>query len=153
MDNILPRVQLVNTPAALAHIRATLAMAWQRKQMSYNPAPKPVNLLRADMKRVLTDDYVVADKTDGYRALVVLTRIGTGQNIACFVDSNMQCYQVEVEAPQSFFAGTVLDAELVVDHQKQLVCLCFDMVRSAGHQHQESAAAAAVEQNARVPRQ
>ena len=100
-----------------------------------NPCPQPVSLERRDLLKLCEAQYFVADKTDGVRYLLLLTKLD-GRNVAFFVDRSMNFYQTIVAAKQTFFhdRGTLLDGELAwhkplhdsVD--RRLVYLVFDVV-------------------------
>lgn len=86
----------------------------------YFPGSIPVSLRRRDLATICsaTGGYVVTEKTDGTRYLLVLCRIDNEPR-AYLVNRRCDVYRTPVAADASFFKGTVLDGELVAVTDKQ----------------------------------
>lgn len=95
-----------------------------------NPAPQPSSLERQHFPLLLQNDYMVADKSDGARFVLFLTR-AAGREVAVLVDRKLKLFQIPVAASKSFFAGSMFDGELV-DANGFHVFLVFDAVAVKG---------------------
>lgn len=119
------RNQLTETVRAYAQITG-------REKLRY-PGPLPVSIERADFPKLHASPYMVCEKTDGWRALLVLCPIN-GQNVCCLFDRKLTPYLVYIErVPVALWQGSMFDGEVVYNHKEQRwVYLLFDAVRVAG---------------------
>ena len=96
-----------------------------------NPCPQPVSLERRHLALLRERSYVVADKSDGQRFCLVLTRVG-GKEYSLLVDRKLAFYQVPVCAAARCFDGSLFDGELVwtwgADGVAAQTLLLFDVV-------------------------
>lgn len=121
----------ITNALVVAHIREIIAHAYGIKRaLTHNPCSAPTSLLREHLRQI-QDGYVVTEKTDGVRYLLVL---GTWQKeaFACMVDRAMKIQQVELNAPSHLFKGTVFDGELVQSFDKTVKFLVFDCIQLDG---------------------
>jgi hypothetical protein len=127
-----PSKFLVHHEATRAHVLHTIAQAWGIWQpLTHNPAPNPVSLHRRHLM-TLTSRYVVAEKTDGVRYLLVLGTCGETP-YAVLVDRALTIYQLQVCAPKKMYCGCVFDGELVWDtRQLAMVYYIFDTISFQG---------------------
>ena len=107
------------------------------------PGPKATTLRRKDIADIATDEYVVCEKTDGERAILV---INPDWGLVYFVKRNLQVKilsldnssnQQELSAWALSLKGlTILDGELVSEHVSDRALknafLCFDAVMVNG---------------------
>jgi hypothetical protein len=109
------------------------------------PAPQPVSLDTDALNAVCnhSDEYLVSLKADGERYILILSTLNcnanssTSVNVAVMVSRERECYEVPIVAQAKFFAGTILDGELVREADG-LRFLVFDAVQFAGemlHKH------------------
>ena len=77
-----------------------------------NPCPQPVSLERKHLQLLKQDNYVVADKSDGTRYTLFLTRV-MGRQFSVLIDRKMDAHQIPVAASRRVFEGSVFDGELV----------------------------------------
>lgn len=127
------------------YIRGLVHHFWPDSNQVNFPAPQPRSLNRKSIKLINPDDYVVSEKSDGVRYLLVLGTYprsivlppNTIREFAAFIDRRFQIYQTIVTAKKQFFKGTILDGELVWEFEKNLktprhLFLVFDIVAHKG---------------------
>jgi len=125
----------VEQPREVAEIKECMAKAWGiARKLTHNPAPNPVSLHRSHLPQIKTTPYVVAEKTDGVRYVLVLGRFTElRQQYAVLVDRAFTMYQIQVFAPKDFFYGSVFDGEMVWNkEQRCFMFLVFDAVAVKG---------------------
>ncbi len=96
------------------------------------PVAQPLSFRRSALPELLQheDAFLVSLKSDGARAMLLLTRDWAGTPISVIVTRDLRVSHVEVWAPDPFFDDTLLDAEVVVetgkDGEAAQVFLVFD---------------------------
>jgi len=122
-------------------IRERIKTFWGLKSSGpeYNPSPNPVSIRRDELSALKNDDYVVTEKSDGCRYMLVLTKNEDKSNVAIMMDRACCKYEIRIYSKPAYFEGTVFDGELVwetdlVGQQevKRLVYWVFDIVSVAG---------------------
>ena len=128
-----PSMWQVKNPEARESILKLVAEAWNiPRKLTHSPAPNPVSLHRADLSTLQSKRYVVAEKSDGVRYLLVLGKYKHSR-YSVLVNRAMVIFQVELEAPATMFEGSVFDGELVHQHTtNRPVLLVFDAVMFEG---------------------
>ena len=110
---------------------------WGLKHVpTYNIAPNPVSLTRSKLPLLENEMYVCAEKTDGERQLLLLTRdpMNPANPLAVFIGRNLCMFKAQMHGPACLFNGTLLDGELVADKNHCLMkYLVFDVVAFAGY--------------------
>jgi hypothetical protein len=86
---------------------------WRLPQSKrYVPCPCPRSLERKDLPLLLGAPYVVSEKTDGVRMFLLFGAMeGSGETYSVLIDRAYHIYPLALDAPNSFFDGTLLDAE------------------------------------------
>ena len=115
-------------------VRAKLHELWRVEEKPLrNPCAQPVSLERKHLPLLNDGHYVVAEKSDGVRYTLFLTR-AEGAEVAFLIDRKLSMYQVPVAARKGFFDGSIFDGELVwvtnPDGTTSQNYLVFDMVAS-----------------------
>jgi hypothetical protein len=96
------------------------------------PGPNPVSIERKDFEKLKTKKYVIAEKTDGVRFIMMFTRL-FGFKVCTIIDRSMSSYLVPLKAiPRVLFQGTLLDGELTVDKHGRKCFILFDAVVVSG---------------------
>lgn len=96
------------------------------------PGPNPVSIERKDFEKLKTKGYVIAEKTDGVRFIMMFTRL-FGFKVCTIIDRSMAAYLVPLKAiPRVLFQGTIFDGELTVDKQGRKCFILFDAVVVSG---------------------
>jgi len=96
------------------------------------PGPNPVSIERKDFEKLKTKKYVIAEKTDGVRFIMMFTRL-FGFKVCTIIDRSMSSYLVPLKAiPRVLFQGTLLDGELTVDKHGRKCFILFDAVIVSG---------------------
>ena len=96
------------------------------------PGPNPVSIERKDFEKLKTKGYVIAEKTDGVRFIMMFTRL-FGFKVCTIIDRSMAAYLVPLQAiPRVLFQGTIFDGELTVDKQGRKCFILFDAVVVSG---------------------
>jgi hypothetical protein len=97
------------------------------------PGSIPVSLMQADIKRLYDASafYVWSWKANGLRVLMVA---GTyrGQQLIMLYDRARRIYVVPMAAPALVFDGTILDGELVRQHDGRYAYVVYDAIMTAG---------------------
>lgn len=98
------------------------------------PGPNPVSMEHTDFKKLQSDDYLVALKTDGVRYLLMLTtKPNSTEPISLMIDRVQNMYEIEIWANEEFFFnGCLLDGELVWNSSQTLQYVVFDVVLLKG---------------------
>ena len=127
---------MVNYKSARISIMGMVRYAYGiNKYLTRLPCPNPVPLTHEDIAVMKTQQYMVAEKTDGVRWLLVLGRYReTKAPYAALVNRKLEAYQIQVYAPERLFKGSIFDAELVLTNKTMdATLLVFDCVMMAGH--------------------
>ena len=96
------------------------------------PGPNPVSIERKDFEKLKTKGYVIAEKTDGVRFIMMFTRL-FGFKVCTIIDRSMAAYLVPLKAiPRVLFQGTIFDGELTVDKHGRKCFILFDAVIVSG---------------------
>ena len=96
------------------------------------PGPNPVSMERLDFEKLKTKKYVIAEKTDGVRFIMIFTRL-FGHKVCAIVDRSMSAYLVPLQGiPRVLFQGTLFDGELTVDKFDRTCFILFDGVVVSG---------------------
>lgn len=97
------------------------------------PGPSPVSIERADFPTLKTMPYVVCEKTDGWRALLLVGEYKT-LDLCCLFDRKLTPYLVYLEhVPVALWQGSLFDGEVVWNHKaKKWTFLIFDALRVSG---------------------
>jgi hypothetical protein len=133
-DDLVPSAPL--TGLVVEEIVTAYHAAWGVKAVrGRNPAPQPVSLERRHLPLLREAPYVVADKSDGVRMCLFLTR-ASGREHAVLVDRKLSIYQVPVAASRRCFDGSLFDGELLwttsPDGSRWQTYLVFDAVSWRG---------------------
>lgn len=121
---LVPSLSVVDNAKEVQHYWATLMKLWRiggkrATSSDFFPGSHPRSLSREHLATLHEHSYSVAYKSDGVRYVLLLTlRPGTraedGKAVALMIDRARTMYEVEVVAPEAYFAnGTVLEGELV----------------------------------------
>lgn len=118
-------------------VRVEVARFWNLNPHAppYNPAPNPVSIIRSDLTQLEENDYVVTEKSDGVRYLLILTTVKTDTEAhyyAVMMDRACRMFNVSVSAFPKYFSGSVFDGELVKNSSGCLVYNIFDVVAACG---------------------
>lgn len=111
------------------------AKFWEKQRVHNQIAPNPVSLESKDVVTLASNEYVVGEKSDGVRYIMVCSHWEMPQNkspYAVLLDRNMTIYEIKIKAEESIFRGTVLDGEIVTTNDNTLLYLVFDLVCDRG---------------------
>lgn len=96
------------------------------------PGPNPVSIERKDFEKLKTKKYVIAEKTDGVRFIMMFTRL-FGFKVCTIIDRSMAAYLVPLKSiPRVLFQGTIFDGELTIDKHGRKCFILFDAVVVSG---------------------
>ena len=101
------------------------------KNVKWFPGCQPVSIERKNFKFIKDNDYVICDKTDGVRYVLVCI---TYEDLKyCFVlDRNLDIYLIDICIHNDLYKGTILDGELIQEYDKSWSFYVFDTVMYAG---------------------
>lgn len=97
------------------------------------PGPSPVSIDRGDYPALQNTLYVVCEKTDGWRACLLLTRYN-GLQLSVLFDRKLTPYIVPIhKVPTALWQGSVFDGEVAFNIQTQhWEYVIFDALRVSG---------------------
>jgi hypothetical protein len=130
-----PSFMYIRQPSLYGDIKKQIALFWGiHHKLTHNPAPNPVSLTREHLSLLQNESYVVAEKSDGVRYLLLISKFSDGQRpFAVMIDRAFKMYQIEIFAPHYVYRGSLFDGELVWDKKTNcLKFLIFDVVAYAG---------------------
>lgn len=137
MQNLQPNSVILKEKQCIASVKEVLCSLWDKKFNLYNACPQPISINSTHIKESLCKyPYLVAEKSDGVRYLLVLSTYKT-KPIAVMIDRSFRMFPVQVVCQKKYFQGTILDGELVWEHstqqgEPQQIFLVFDMVALSG---------------------
>jgi hypothetical protein len=97
--------------------------AWNSNDRSWFPGPQPISIERRHFKVLSSQPYVVCEKTDGVRHMLVCFEAPDGKKICALVNRAFQMTYTSLTVPRD----TVLDGELLDN-----VFYVYDAVRIKG---------------------
>lgn len=92
----------------------------------YFPGPQPVSIERRHFQILKSGNYVVCEKTDGERHMLVAIMF-EGKKKCVLVNRSFKMVEVPINLKKSAFEGTILDGELYEN-----TLMIYDAVRVAG---------------------
>jgi len=96
------------------------------------PGPNPVSIERKDFEKLSTKEYVIAEKTDGVRFIMIFTKMFE-HKICAIIDRAMNSYLLPLRSiPRVLFQGTIFDGELTIDKFGRTCFILFDSVVISG---------------------
>lgn len=90
------------------YVRGYIHSVWGSRDASMFPGPHPVSIERSHISIIKQNPYVVCEKTDGIRFMLVCVRFKE-QKVAVFVNRAMNMFSVRLAMP----SDTIIDGELV----------------------------------------
>lgn len=135
LSNKRPSSFKVVRPELCDDILEQIALVFNiHRKLTHNPAPNPVSLTRNELSQILHNEYVVAEKDDGVRYLVLLGRYSRSKSpFAVMVDRNLSIYQVQLYAPLYMFKTSLFDGELVLNRENNSLSFrVFDVMHLGG---------------------
>lgn len=125
----------IRQPALYGDIKSQIATLWGiKKRLTHNPSPNPIALNRKHLPLLRNTQYVVAEKTNGVRYLLLISKFTAGKRpFAVMVDRAFKMFQVQVCAPHYIYKGSLFDGELVWDEVSGCMkFLVFDVMAYGG---------------------
>ena len=116
---------LTGTPLEHAVI-SFIHKSWGSELMSHFPGPQPISIERKHFPILKKGAYVVCEKSDGVRHVLVSLLFGD-KKMCVLVNRAFTIYIVPLNLPKVAYQGTILDGELVDD-----VLLVYDAVCISG---------------------
>lgn len=106
--------ELIGKMRVVMYVLSTGDASSMKKRMETFPGPNPSSVMRSDLRILSQQDYVVCEKTDGERYLLVFADgVMPGESLAWLCDRAMNIFVVETKMKKSLFRGTMLDGEIV----------------------------------------
>jgi hypothetical protein len=112
------------SPQAAEILAMYFRMMGASDQSRGNPAPNPVSLERRHIEAVGGKSYVVLEKSDGNRYVLLLGRYTSalgGKPFSVMIDRRCDIYEVELLAPDTCYKGSLFDGELVKESHVDIV--------------------------------
>lgn len=133
MARLEPSAERLPT-SAMAALWRRVADMWglSAQARPHDPTSNPVALTDDNVDCLTREEFVVAEKTNGVRYMLVLCELG-GRQQSIMLDRAMRGWIVALSAPASYFRGSLFCGELVWDHRAQhAVYYAFDCVFCVG---------------------
>jgi hypothetical protein len=135
MTECYPSEKQIYQPAMFGDIKKQISRLWGlNKWLTHNPAPNPISLNRTHLDILKTCPYVVSEKSDGVRYLLLISRFSRDKRpFAVLIDRAFKMFQIEMFAPKEVFRGSLFDGELVWDTKSNsMKFLVFDVISVSG---------------------
>ena len=104
-----------------------LREAWKSEKNEYFPGPQPVSIERRHFLHLQTKPYVVCEKSDGVRHVMLFFTFGENK-LSVLVNRAFEVTVLPLTVSKSVYDGTVLDGELI----DQKLFLIYDAVKVDG---------------------
>lgn len=118
-----------------SRLKHMLAFITQQEEGTkcYFPGPNPVSIDRGNFPELTQQPYVISEKTDGIR-FVLMFCMYQDVKLCVLFDRTLTPYLFKIKnCPRVLFQGTVFDGELAYDtHSNSQVFLIFDAVAACG---------------------
>jgi hypothetical protein len=92
-------------------VTSFLIESWN-SQHGYFPGPQPISIERRHFSILKANQYVVCEKTDGVRHVLVSNVFGD-KKMCILVNRAFEMFVVPLNLPKSAYQGTILDGELI----------------------------------------
>lgn len=101
---------------------------------NYFPGPQPVSIEKKTIELLKNKKYVVCEKTDGERYILLLIYIQ--DKPMCFlVNRNNTFYFIELDISQEMFMGSMFDGELILNNKEVWTFLIHDCMAYNGKEY------------------
>ena len=104
-------------------VKEYIHRAWESRDPEWFPGPQPISIERRHFKVLASQPYVVCEKTDGVRHMLVCFEASDGKKLCMLVDRAFHVTYTTLTVPRD----TVLDGELLGN-----VFYVYDAVRIKG---------------------
>ena len=102
-------------PQLYKHALYLMHKAWgTQKTPNIFPGPQPISIERKHMPLLKKNEYVVCEKTDGVRHMLLAFNF-ENKNVSVLINRALDMIQTKIKFPKTAFEGTLLDGELYED--------------------------------------
>lgn len=119
---LVPSHHVLKDKSKIYCIKRYISTLWgYKKTLHRNPSPNPVSLQKSDIDTIYDTPYVVSEKSDGVRYLLLLGRYNHEQSqepFAVMIDRKYRIFEINVVAEEHYYNGTLFDGELVWEYSK-----------------------------------
>jgi hypothetical protein len=102
---------LPGTPLA-ATVTQFVLSSWNASHQGYFPGPQPISIERRHFSILKNNEYVVCEKSDGVRNVLVSLVIGD-KKVCLLVNRAFEMHIVPINLPKSAYQGTIFDGEFI----------------------------------------
>jgi hypothetical protein len=107
-DKVLNCIKHMSTPLH-KYVINFIHTQWGSKE--YFPGPQPISIERKHFPILKGNEYLVCEKTDGERYMMVAFMY-EGKKKCLFVNRSFNMFEVSINLKRSAYDGTILDGEL-----------------------------------------
>ena len=107
-DKVLNYIKYMSTPLH-KYVINFIHTHWGSKE--HFPGPQPISIERKHFPILKGNDYVVCEKTDGERYMMVALMY-EGKKKCLFVNRSFNMFEVSINLKKSVYDGTIIDGEL-----------------------------------------
>ena len=123
---------LSETSEIAKNLRANLCRMWGTDpSLARFPGPQPVSIERKHIPLLTSKRYLVTEKTDGERYLLLITELDD-ISYAVLVNRKNQVFLLDIAVQTTVCKGTILDGELIQTKKNKFQFLVFDCVCAFG---------------------
>ena len=118
-------------PLSAEHLRELklyIQQSWESEDCERFPGPQPISIERRHFPALKRQPYLVCEKTDGTRYMLVCFVASDGNKVCALTDRAFTSYYLSVTVPRN----TVLDGELVEAKDGKLLYMVYDAVKANG---------------------
>lgn len=114
------------------HILNFLHTTWGTTNQNFFPGPQPCSIERKNFPTLKKNRYVVCEKTDGERHVMVATMF-EDKKMCVIVNRTQDMYLVPINILRSMYGGTILDGELVKTKEGRWLYMVYDCLATEGN--------------------
>ena len=109
-------------------MKTYIQQSWESDDCERFPGPQPVSIERRHFPLLKRQPYLVCEKTDGTRYMLVCFTASDGNKVCALTDRAFKAYYLSVTIPRQ----TILDGELVETRDGKLLYMVYDAVKVNG---------------------
>jgi hypothetical protein len=116
--NNSPKASLIKNKQFINYIIKCVNINYNvRCNTSVFPAPQPVSIEKKDFIKLQKYKYFTGLKLDGVRFLLFFIKDRNNVNQSIIINRALNCYNINIEADQNIFNGTLLDGEVLFNKE------------------------------------
>lgn len=116
--NNSPKGQLIKNKSFISYLTRTINLHYGVKcNEGVFPGPQPVSIEKKDFSKLKDYKYFTSLKLDGYRFILYFIKDKNEKNQCIILNRALNFYNINIDAEDTIFNGTLLDGELVFNKE------------------------------------